>query len=284
MWFNYEQINIDGSPDTIADLRRAMEFGVSRKLSSKASWIDIGAESSRVSSTRSLRGRSRSSVGRLTDPGISTGSTPISPSGQKRKGDEDFIDGSGGKKRFKSSDSGTDVANVQVKERDPDTANIYSVEEAKTDSLTGIEYETYGNRIHYCLVVSPAGRSLHAYRSVKELLEALRDAILGHKSLLEDGKILHRDISENNIIITESATEGGPKGRLIDLDLAMGKNTNNRSSNDLWRSERIRNMFPGSFRRWAKSELRFALYCCILFAINQSRSLSGQRCATSVPV
>ena len=32
--------------------------------------------------------------------------------------------------------------------------------------------------------------------------------------------ILHRDISENNIIIVGSATEGSPKGLLIDLDLA----------------------------------------------------------------
>jgi serine/threonine protein kinase len=70
------------------------------------------------------------------------------------------------------------------------------------------------------LITSPAGRPLHAYKSVKELLEALRDAIAGHRSLLEDGKIIHRDISENNIIITEHASEGDPKGRLIDLDLA----------------------------------------------------------------
>merc|ERR1711964_476396 len=34
------------------------------------------------------------------------------------------------------------------------------------------------------------------------------------------GKILHRDVSENNIIITELPAEGAPKGRLIDLDLA----------------------------------------------------------------
>lgn len=69
-------------------------------------------------------------------------------------------------------------------------------------------------------MVSPAGRPLNAYTSISELLEALRDAIAGHKSLLEDGKILHRDISENNIIITESAICGTPKGRLIDLDFA----------------------------------------------------------------
>ncbi|TVY14769.1 hypothetical protein LARI1_G008252 [Lachnellula arida] len=37
---------------------------------------------------------------------------------------------------------------------------------------------------------------------------------------VDDGKILHRDISENNIIITEAATKGDPKGMLIDLDLA----------------------------------------------------------------
>jgi hypothetical protein len=37
--------------------------------------------------------------------------------------------------------------------------------------------------------------------------------------LLEDGQIRHRDVP-NNIIITDSATDGGPRGRLIDLDLA----------------------------------------------------------------
>ncbi len=51
-------------------------------------------------------------------------------------------------------------------------------------------------------------------------MEALRDAIRGHRSLLEDGKILYRDVSKNNIIITELPAEDAPKGRLIDLDLA----------------------------------------------------------------
>ncbi|KAM3086231.1 hypothetical protein ACMFMF_000183 [Clarireedia jacksonii] len=41
---------------------------------------------------------------------------------------------------------------------------------------------------------APAGRPLYEYQSVRELLEALRDAIRGHRSLFEDGKILHRDI------------------------------------------------------------------------------------------
>jgi serine/threonine protein kinase len=98
--------------------------------------------------------------------------------------------------------------------------NVDSIQEARADSLTGCESETYDNRVNYCLVTSPAGRPLYEYQSVRELLEALRDAIRGHKSLLENGKILHRDISENNIIITELPAEEALKGRLIDLDLA----------------------------------------------------------------
>jgi serine/threonine protein kinase len=52
------------------------------------------------------------------------------------------------------------------------------------------------------------------------MIEALRDAIAAHRSLLENGKILYRDISENNIIITDHTAKGDSKGRLIDLDLA----------------------------------------------------------------
>jgi serine/threonine protein kinase len=38
--------------------------------------------------------------------------------------------------------------------------------------------------------------------------------------LLKDKKILYRDISENNIIITELPAKDAPKERLINLDLA----------------------------------------------------------------
>lgn len=45
MWFNYEQIIIDGDPDTISHLRRAMKFGLLRRPSKKASWVDSSPES-----------------------------------------------------------------------------------------------------------------------------------------------------------------------------------------------------------------------------------------------
>ncbi|KKZ65062.1 hypothetical protein EMCG_01302 [[Emmonsia] crescens] len=80
--------------------------------------------------------------------------------------------------------------------------------------------EPYDNRVLRCLVISPAGRPIHDYKSPLELLMALRDAIKAHRSLYMDGNILHRDISENNIIITDPEKAGGHSGMLIDLDLA----------------------------------------------------------------
>ncbi|KAH6661767.1 hypothetical protein B0J14DRAFT_707992 [Halenospora varia] len=92
-WFNHEQISIDGDPDTISHLRRDMQFGTPRKLSSKSSWVHDGAESSRASRTRSLRGRSRSSLGHLIGLGISTSDTTISSSGQKERETKDLLMG-----------------------------------------------------------------------------------------------------------------------------------------------------------------------------------------------
>lgn len=216
-WFSHEKISIDGDPDTIAHLRRDMQFGTPRKPSSKASWVNSSAKSSRAYSKTSLKGRLGSGAAHLVGLGIGASSTTTSSSGQKRKRGE-RLEGGSRLKRSKSDGSHANAANVHIKGQ-PDATDAHSTQEAEADSLVDCESGMYGNRVNYCLVTSPAGRPLHEYRSVKELLEALRDAIRGHKSLLEDGKILHRDVSENNIIIVE-ATKEGQKGRLIDLDLA----------------------------------------------------------------
>ena len=95
----------------------------------------------------------------------------------------------------------------------------YDVEEAQGTSLNAPNNEPYDHRVFRCLVVSPAGRAIRKYKSPLELLEALRDAIKAHRSLYVNGNILHRDISENNIIITNPKSDGF-QGMLIDLDLA----------------------------------------------------------------
>ncbi|SLM35803.1 serine threonine-protein kinase sgk2 [Lasallia pustulata] len=89
-----------------------------------------------------------------------------------------------------------------------------------TTSLVQQNQAPYDNRILRVLAISPAGRSISQFKSVVELLEGLRDALKVHRSLYMDGKILHRDISENNIIITDPGMADGFKGMLIDLDLA----------------------------------------------------------------
>lgn len=91
-----------------------------------------------------------------------------------------------------------------------------SRETSPVDSSDGL----FDDRVFRCLVISPAGRPIYKYKSPIELLEALRDAIKAHQSLYSKGNILHRDISENNIIITDP-TKTGFSGMLIDLDLAQ---------------------------------------------------------------
>ncbi|KAM4061091.1 kinase [Hirsutella rhossiliensis] len=95
----------------------------------------------------------------------------------------------------------------------------YDVEEAQGTSLLVSNNGRYDNRVFRCLVISPAGRAIHKYEKISELLGALRDTIKAHRSLYLKGNILHRDISENNIIITDCKTNGHI-GMLIDLDLA----------------------------------------------------------------
>ena len=145
---------------------------------------------------------------------------------QKRKRDEGSVDENGGVKRSRLRDGRTYVeVATNAENGDQETTDLPSIQEPEVDSLVGFENETYGNCIHYCLVAPPAGGPPHAYWSTKELLEALPDAIKGHKSLLENGKILHHDISENNIFITEAGSEGDQEGILIDLDLAKELNS-----------------------------------------------------------
>ncbi|KAM4062554.1 hypothetical protein HRG_011264 [Hirsutella rhossiliensis] len=95
----------------------------------------------------------------------------------------------------------------------------YDVEDVQGTSLLAPTNGPYDNRVFRCLVISPAGRAIHKHKKKSELLGALRDAIKAHRSLYLKGNILHRDISENNIIITDSKTTGH-MGMLIDLDLA----------------------------------------------------------------
>ncbi|KAF9474199.1 hypothetical protein BDN70DRAFT_842624 [Pholiota conissans] len=66
---------------------------------------------------------------------------------------------------------------------------------------------------HYRLVLGVVGRSLTTFKSTKELVTAVFDAIKAHDQIYKLG-ILHRDISVGNILILPNG-----RGILIDFDL-----------------------------------------------------------------
>ncbi|KAL2289308.1 hypothetical protein FJTKL_02313 [Diaporthe vaccinii] len=75
-----------------------------------------------------------------------------------------------------------------------------------------------------CAIITPQGRSLHNYQSIPEALFALRHAVRAHRSLYQDGRILHRDINPSNIIIPsygpDTDAADAARGVLIDFDMA----------------------------------------------------------------
>ncbi|KAM3552429.1 hypothetical protein ARSEF4850_007390 [Beauveria asiatica] len=104
-------------------------------------------------------------------------------------------------------------------------ANDEASDEAKPSVYTPNQEGPYENRVLSCIVIFPAGRVINDFSTIRELLEALRDAIRAHRSLYLKGRILHRDISSNNIIITSPEQADGFKGMLIDLDLAKERDS-----------------------------------------------------------
>ena len=103
--------------------------------------------------------------------------------------------------------------------------SAHTAKKAKSTSLMPLkDDETFDDRILCCLIVSPPGRGIDQFESIREYLEASRDAIKGHQSLYQAARILHHDVSKNNIIITDAKNDTDPKEMLIDLDLAKELN------------------------------------------------------------
>ncbi|KAL8847182.1 MAG: hypothetical protein Q9221_007767 [Calogaya cf. arnoldii] len=124
------------------------------------------------------------------------------------------------KKRKSVDAGGSPSKKSRSNSQSPDKAKRDMEENSQTTSLYTHDDSSFDNRIFGCLVISPGGRAIRDFGSIPELLKALRDAIKAHMSLYTKGKILHRDISENNIIITDPKEADGFTGMLIDEDLA----------------------------------------------------------------
>ncbi|KAH7921265.1 hypothetical protein BV22DRAFT_1096760 [Leucogyrophana mollusca] len=69
--------------------------------------------------------------------------------------------------------------------------------------------------VHYRMALGVVGRELTTFKSTRELVIALSDAVEAHMHAYEDAGILHRDIRVGNIILRNDGTGG----LLIDWDI-----------------------------------------------------------------
>ncbi|PPR02173.1 hypothetical protein CVT24_011361 [Panaeolus cyanescens] len=74
-----------------------------------------------------------------------------------------------------------------------------------------------GDRLSTFTVLKCYGKRIRDFDSPLQFLQAFRDAIAGHQNIWREG-ILHRDISEGNILLGEEGAGEGFRGVIIDLD------------------------------------------------------------------
>ncbi|KAI0668000.1 hypothetical protein C8Q78DRAFT_309560 [Trametes maxima] len=78
----------------------------------------------------------------------------------------------------------------------------------------------YRERSHMRLVVDIVGRPLWRFKSTKELILSMYDAIRGHRLAMTFGGVMHKDVSPGNILIVDPTVSGdqASRGILTDYD------------------------------------------------------------------
>ncbi|KAH7920142.1 hypothetical protein BV22DRAFT_1040188 [Leucogyrophana mollusca] len=104
------------------------------------------------------------------------------------------------------------------------------------------QWEVTGH-IHYRMVLGVVGRVLTTFNCTFELVSGMSDAIEAHKYAYESAKVLHRDVSAGNIILTAS------DALLIDWDLS--KDT------DLLKNQRRRRDRTGTWQFMSAAILQY---------------------------
>ncbi|KAJ7719916.1 hypothetical protein B0H16DRAFT_1336298 [Mycena metata] len=74
-------------------------------------------------------------------------------------------------------------------------------------------------RCHTRSLLTPVGKPLKFFTSTKPMVQALHHTVLHHEIAFQAG-VLHRDISDGNVLFEETAADADPKGFLVDWDYA----------------------------------------------------------------
>ncbi|KAI9430286.1 hypothetical protein H4582DRAFT_2087211 [Lactarius indigo] len=83
-------------------------------------------------------------------------------------------------------------------------------------ALTSSKHEFTPHR-HHRLILDNIGKKLETFQCSKDMVRAVLAALIAHRDAYNKCRILHRDISPNNILLTECSNFEG--GMLIDWDL-----------------------------------------------------------------
>ena len=106
--------------------------------------------------------------------------------------------------------------------------------------------------------------------------------------MLEKGKILHRDISENNIIIVEAAAQGSSKGLLIGLDLAkeldiMPSGATHRTGTMQFMAIKVLQGKGHTYRHDDESFFYVFIWMCIRYGHEDAADVKGAESNVSLP-
>ncbi|KAJ2036370.1 hypothetical protein H4S03_003693, partial [Coemansia sp. S3946] len=156
------------------------------------------------------------------------------------------------------------------------TSAIYA---GANDELLAIVSSDSLFRAHRRIVMKTIGEPLRTVRAVKEFVAVIYDAMKCHYTVVKLCKILHRDISDNNILVVRMK-DGTVRGLLIDFDCAIdiskdkegvrGEMTGTRpfmSLNNLLRS----NVTRTSLDDWESMLYLLCWYATIGFGANGDR-------------
>ncbi|EIW78346.1 hypothetical protein CONPUDRAFT_83790 [Coniophora puteana RWD-64-598 SS2] len=112
------------------------------------------------------------------------------------------------------------VPHIAPMERSGDVPSIHGARTRTQDyskQYLGIRISGY---VHYRLILGIVGKRLSQFSTPSQLVSALADALEAHKGAYESAKILHRDISAGNIILSPTG-----EGLLIDWDHCLNMNS-----------------------------------------------------------